>query len=100
MDYGLWLLCDDDGTIALTGWSENPGSDANPTADTKTDRWRTYTLCQDRTQLPGRLAELGLDLDAGADINDFDKGWDVYVRHPDITALRAKLDSDRTRKSG
>lgn len=97
MQYGLWLLSDDAGRITLTGWSEPHRDDTDPTAATaRTDHWPTYTLCGDRTQLTDRLTELGLDLAPGADINDLDKAWDVYVRHPDITALRAQLDRERT----
>ena len=94
MDYGLWLLTDDAGQITLTGWSET-SSEASPEAPAKTDHWPTYVLCSTPAQLPERLLELGLDLDAGADLADLDKGWDVYLRHPDIAALRTRLDRDR-----
>jgi hypothetical protein len=93
MDYGLWLLADETGRITLTGWSET-GTD--PNATTRTDHWPAYPLCDDRTQLPARLQELGLDLAPGADLNDLDRAWDVYVRHPDLTALRATLDRHKT----
>ena len=49
-----------------------------------------------RPLLPARLEELGLDLAPGADLNDLDRAWDVYVRHPDLTALRAALDRQKT----
>ena len=94
MDYGLWLLRDDTGTTTLTGWSETATTATNPDAPTKTEHWPTYTLCHDPNQLPSRLAELGLDLAAGHDLNDLNKDWDVYVRHPNITALRALLDTE------
>ncbi len=100
MDYGLWLLSDDAGTIILTGWSETADSDADPTAATKAEHWPIYTICQDRARLPDRLAELGLDLAPGVFIGDLDKEWDVYVRHHDIAALRTRLDSEQTRNSG
>ncbi|ORX14126.1 hypothetical protein [Mycobacterium xenopi] len=99
MDYGLWLLCDDTGAITLTGWSQTPGRDSDATAPAKAEHWPIYTLCQDRSQLPARLTELGLELAPGADINDLDKDWDVYLQHPDITALRARLESERARHS-
>lgn len=95
MDYGLWLLCDQSGRISLTGWSEL----GNDNAETRTDHWPAYPLCEDRALLPTRLSELGLDLAPGADLNDLDKAWDVYVRHADVAALRAELErrkSDRT----
>lgn len=95
MDYGLWLLAEPSGTITLTGWSET-SSDASPDAPAKTDHWPTYVLCSTRDQLPARMLELGLDLDAGADLDDLAKGWDVYLRHPDVTALRTQLDRDRS----
>jgi hypothetical protein len=101
MDYRLWLLCDDTGTITLTGWAETTASTAtDPDTASTTEHWPTYTICQNRTQLPARLAQLGLDLAPGADINDFDKDWDVYVKHPDITALRALLDSEQATQFG
>lgn len=95
MAYGLWLLAESSGAITLTGWSETSTA-ATPDGPAKTDHWPTYVLCSNRSQLPSRLAELGLDLDAGADLDDLDKGWDVYLRHPDIGALRTQLDHDRT----
>lgn len=95
MDYGLRLLSDDAGRITLSGWSQT--DDSGPATSAKADHWPAYTLCVDRTQLPNRLTELGLELAPGADINDLEKSWDVYVRHPDITALRARLDRERTR---
>jgi hypothetical protein len=91
MDYALWLLSDATGAITLSGWAE--------TTDATTEHWPTYTLCQDHAQLPARLAELGLNLAPGADINDFDNDWDIYVTHPDITALRAQLDNKHTHKT-
>ena len=93
MDYGLWLLTDTSGRITLTGWSETGGDSTNPNAPSRTDHWPTYPLCEDRAQLPGKLHELGLDLAPGADLSDLDKNWDVYVRHADVTALKAALDS-------
>lgn len=87
MDYGLWLLANDTGQITLTGWSETGGD-----STTRTDHWPTYPLCEDRAQLPDKLHELGLDLAPGADLSDLDKNWDVYVRHTDVTALKALLD--------
>lgn len=95
MDYGLWLLTDTSGRITITGWSESSTGDDSPDTSAKTDHWPTYVLCTDRTQLPARLLELGLDLAPGADLADLDKAWDVYLRHPDITALRSRLDRDR-----
>ena len=97
MDYGLWLVRDNTGTITLTGWSEAAAATC-PDISAKTDHWPTYTLCRDPNQLPSRLAELGLDLAAGHDLNDLDKDWDVYVRHPDIAALRAALDAERAHR--
>ena len=88
MDYGLWLDKDDAGRITLTGWTASEASNT-------TDHWPVYTLCHDRAQLPDRLDQLGLDLAPGADINDLDKAWDVYVQHPNIAALRAQLDRER-----
>ena len=93
VNYGLWLLRDDTGTITLTGWSET----INPDGATKTEHWPTYALCNDATELPYRLQELGIDLAAGHRLDDLDKEWDVYVRHPDIRALRALLDAERVR---
>lgn len=95
MDYGLWLLSDGTGRITLTGWSET-GDSTDPDATTRTDRWPAYPLCDDRAQLPARLQELGLDLAPGADLNDLDRAWDVYVRHPDLTTLKAALDRHKT----
>lgn len=95
MNYGLWLLAEPSGTITLTGWSET-SSEANPDAPAKTDHWPTYVLCSTRAELSERLLELGLDLDAGADLADLEKGWDVYLRHPDVTALRTQLDRARS----
>ncbi len=92
MDYGLWLLTDDTGRITLNGYSERDPDPAAPTA-VRTDHWPTFVLCDDRAQLPEKLAELGLELAAGADLNDLGKNWDVYLRHSDITALRSQLDS-------
>ncbi|MBS4730582.1 hypothetical protein MSM1_20430 [Mycobacterium sp. SM1] len=91
-DYRLWLLCGDDGVITLTGWTETTGNDTSA----KIEHWPIYTLCQHRSQLADRLTELGLDLAAGADINDLDHNWDVYVRHPDIAALRTQLNREQT----
>jgi hypothetical protein len=96
MHYKLWLLADTSGLITITGWSETTADFTDPSAPAKADHWPTYVLCRDRTQLPARLAELDLSLDAGADLGDFDKGWDVYLRHPDITALRSHLDRHKT----
>lgn len=92
MAYGLWLLTDDGGRIILHGWSD-PDTEA---PINRTDHWPIYTLCQDRTQLSERLDKLGLTLAPGADLGDLDKGWDVYVRHPDLGFLRARLDRDST----
>ena len=99
MNYGLWLLHDETGTITLTGWSETTNSTTNPDDPTKTEHWPSYTLCTDRNQLPDRLAELGIDLAAGHHLDDLDKDWDVYVRRPDITALRTLLDTEKSRWS-
>lgn len=88
MDYGLWLLATNDGTITLTGWVE--------TTPATTENWPTYRICSDRQQLPARLDELGLTLAAGAHLDDLDHDWDVYVEHRDLKALRAQLDNDRT----
>ena len=96
MDYGLWLLSDETGRITLTGWSETGSDSTDPNATTRTDHWPTYPLCDDRAQLPARLQELGLDLAPGADLDDLDRAWDVYVRHPNLTALRAALDRQKT----
>lgn len=95
MDYGLWLLSDDAGRITLTGWSETGGNSTDPDAVTQTDHWPAYPLCDNRSQLPERLHELGLDLAPGADLDDLDRAWDVYVRHPDVTALKAALDQQK-----
>ncbi|OCB23959.1 MULTISPECIES: hypothetical protein [Mycobacterium] len=97
MDYGLWLLREPTGAITLTGWSETPGTATDSAAAGKTEHWPTYTVCREPSQLSARLAELGLDLAAGHDLSDLDKDWDVYVRHPDIAALRAALDTERAR---
>lgn len=96
MDYGLWLLTDPSGQISLTGWSETSADATHPDTSVKSDHWPVYALCTDRAQLPDRLRELGLELDAGADLGDLDRQWDVYLRHPDITALRTQLDRERT----
>ena len=98
MDYGLWLLTDETGQITLTGWSEAPADDTLPDAAPKTDHWPRYTLCEDRSALPVRLTELGLHLAPGADLNDLDRSWDVYVQHPDLTELRAALDRQKPRR--
>jgi hypothetical protein len=95
MDYGLWLLADETGRITLTGWSETGGPEAANGAAPKTEHWPIYTLCDDRAELPARLAELGLDLAPGADLNDLDRAWDVYVQHPDVASLRDALDRER-----
>lgn len=95
MDYGLWLIAEPSGTITLHGWSET-SANASPDTPAKTDHWPTYVLCATSAELPARLHELGLDLDAGADLADLDRGWDVYLRHPDIALLRTRLDSART----
>ncbi|MDZ4269802.1 MAG: hypothetical protein U1D00_29700 [Mycobacterium sp.] len=92
MDYGLWLLADDTGRITLTGWSETGSGDAVSGAPARTDHWPVYDLCDGREQLPDCLRDLGLDLAPGADLNDLDRKWDVYVRHPDIASLRSALD--------
>lgn len=96
MDYALWLLSDDAGRITLTGWAESGAEGDATAAETRTDHWPTYLLCEDRTALSARLQELGLDLAPGADLNDLARGWDVYVRHPDIKVLRASLDARRS----
>lgn len=54
-----------------------------------------YTLCH-RSQLTQRLDDLGLTLAPGADLNDLDMRWDVYLNHADPTALKAQLDAART----
>ncbi len=95
MDYGLRLLIDPTGRITLSGWAETGASGTDPDAPVRTDHWPTYDLCGTRDQLPARLQELGLELAPGADLNDLDKAWDVYVRHPDIAALKATLDRQR-----
>jgi len=92
MTYRLWLLTDPAGQIALTGWSD---SDTN-NRDSQPDHWPAYPLCQTHTQLTGRLTELGIELAPGADLNDLNKHWDVYVRHPDINTLRKRLGSAPT----
>lgn len=92
MEYGLWLLFGENGQITLTGWSQTGSDSTNPDASTRTDHWPTYPLCENRAQLPGRLQELGLDLAPGADLNDLERAWDVYLSHPDVTALKAALD--------
>lgn len=96
MDYELWLITDTSGRITLTGWSETSTESAHPDASAKIDHWPTYLLCGDRAQLPDRLQELGLDLAAGMDLGNLDKAWDVYLRHPDITALRTQLDREKS----
>lgn len=96
MDYGLWLLTDPSGRITLNGWSETSADHTSPDTPAKTDHWPTFVLCEDRAQLAERLNALGLELAPGADLNDLDKSWDVYLRHCDITALRAQLDRERT----
>lgn len=96
MDYGLWLLTDSTGRITLTGWAETGAKGSDPDAPARTDHWPTYELCDSRDQLPARLEELGIDLAPGADLNDLDKAWDVYIRHPDISALKTALDRQRT----
>lgn len=98
MEYGLWLLADETGRITLTGWSEADAAGNESGAAPKTDHWPVYTLCDSRDELPERLTELGLDLAPGADLNDLDKAWDVYVQHPDIATLRGALDRQRTRQ--
>ncbi len=90
MDYRLWLLADASGRITLHGWSET-SSDSADTAP-KVHHWPTYHLCDDPAQLPARLEELGLELAAGADLGDLHRTWDVYLRHPDPSGLRASLD--------
>ena len=95
MDYGLWLLCDKTGQISLTGWSEL----STDSTETRTDHWPAYTLCEDRAQLPARLSELGLELAPGSDLRDLDKALDVYVRHPDITALRTALERQKSARA-
>ena len=92
MDYGLWLLSNETGQITLTGWSQTGSDSTNPDASPRTDHWPTYPLCEHRAQLPARLRELGLDLAPGADLNDLERAWDVYLSHPDVTALKAALD--------
>lgn len=96
MDYGLWLLTDGTGRITLTGWSDTGADSTDPDTAPRPDRWPIYALCDDRAQLPDRLAELGLALAPGADLNDLDRAWDVYVQHPDIAALKAALDRQKT----
>jgi hypothetical protein len=98
MNYGLWLLANDDGTITLTGWTETTPA-ATPDSPPRTEHWPTYTLCQHRQQLPSRLEQLGLHLAAGAHLNDFDNHWDVYVEHPDLNALRAQLNNEGAPRS-
>ena len=56
MDYRPWLLCDDTGTITLTGWAETTASsDTDPDTASTTEHWPTYTICQDRTHYPPDL---------------------------------------------
>lgn len=95
MDYGLWLLTDTSGRITLTGWSETSTDTNSLDAPAKIDHWPTYVLCSDRAQLSTRLQELGLDLAPGMDLGNLDKAWDVYLRHPDIAALRTQLDREK-----
>lgn len=92
MDYRLWLKADDTGRITLHGWSETSSG-----GDDKPHHWPVYRLCDDASQLPGRLEEFGLDLDAGAALGDLHRAWDVYLRHPDLTTLRTALDRQATR---
>ncbi|MEW2484197.1 hypothetical protein AB0876_31890 [Mycobacterium sp. NPDC049093] len=95
MDYGLWLLTDPSGRITLNGWSEARADHTSPDTAARTEHWPTFVLCDNRGQLSDRLHALGLELAPGADLSDLDKCWDVYLRHPDITALRTQLDHER-----
>lgn len=85
-DYRLWLVLADDSRITITGWSETSPNGSGPAS-----YWPEYPLCESAAQLPERLAEFGLDLAPGAVLTDLDRAWDVYVQHPDITALRTAL---------
>lgn len=87
MAYGLWLGSTADGRITLHGWTE-PHSG-------RTEHWPPYTLCH-RSQLTQRLDDLGLALAPGADLNDLDMRWDVYLTHPNPAALRTRLDAAGT----
>lgn len=89
MDYQLWLLRDETGTVNLTGWSEN-------TTGNEIEHWPTYRLCGHLTHLPSRLTELGLQPDIGYNIADLEKHWDVYLTHPDLTTLRTTLNQAAT----
>lgn len=95
MDYRLWLKADTTGRITLHGWSDTGGQ--APDGQSKAQHWPVYQLCEDTAQLPQRLTELGLDLDAGADLGDLHRAWDVYLRHPDLPSLRATLDEQGAR---
>ncbi len=86
--YGLWLTIDPTGLIVLLGWTEPV------TGSGRTDHWPAYPLCRKREQLAQRLDELGLTLYPGADIADLDMHWDVYLRHDDPPALRARLSGE------
>lgn len=94
--FALWLTAAGNGAIELTGWVED-APDLN-TAETaaRTDYWPDYLISRDRQQLPTRLEQLGLQLAAGALLSDLDKDWPVYLTHPDLPALRARLDNERT----
>jgi hypothetical protein len=93
VNYRLWLLANDDGAIALTGWAETSPA-ATPDTPPNTEHWPAYPLCDNREQLPARLEQLGLRLAPGADLKDFDNHWDIYVEHTDPRALRAHLDRE------
>lgn len=96
VEYKLWLICDSSGAISLTGWSETINN-ASSAAAIRLDQWPIFPLCADRAKLHHRLAELGLQPAPGFSIDDLDRQWDVYVCHPDITALRERLAADLTR---
>lgn len=85
-DYRLWLVLTDHGRITITGWSEGSPNGGGPVS-----YWPEYPLCESIAQLPERLAEFGLELAPGAALTDLGRAWDVYVQHPDVTALRTAL---------
>lgn len=90
-DYRLWLLLAGDGRITLTGWSEPGSTQTEPAATGTVSYWPEYPLCESTALLPEQLTELGLQLAPGAAFADLERGWDVYVQHPDIKALRTVL---------
>lgn len=88
MTYSIYLRAEDDGTVILNVLTENSTNRPRP------DHWPAYTLCQNPDEVPNRLTELGLTLAAGSHLTDVAKRYCVYLHHPDLTALRAQLDSD------